>query len=448
MGKALSAAMVFTLSGVAGLVSYASMGSAELQPAGKGETKQPAGAPTNPHGAGQPGAGGGAPVEILDWRKLETPYLTRHVQLTSREKFVKAGEQYFNANASWLIFQAVPVPAAGNEPDPFYSMYVAKILKDKDGHVTGLGEPIKVSPEGSANTCGWFHPTETWRILFGSTMTRPADDQKSGFQVGTRTYRWMFPEEMDIVTRNVVEIAEDVMPGCPMNPEIAKKPDAKAPVALFTRPLYDAEASYSKDGRFVLYGRVREGQPGEKADADIWLYDTQSQTHTPLVTAKGYDGGPFFSPDGKSICYRSDRKLDDVLQLFIADLEFNAQGVPTGITREKQLTDGSAVNWCPYWHPSGKLLVYASSEVSHSNYEVFAVEVNRDKPVESIARRRVTQATGADVLPVFSNDGKLMVWCSQRGPKIAGEERPSSQVWIAECVPGGFDDAAKFFSGK
>ena len=33
--------------------------------------------------------------------------------------------------------------------------------------------------------------------------------------------------------------------------------------------------------------------------------------------AKGYDGGPFFSPDGKKILYRSDRKENDLLQVFI-----------------------------------------------------------------------------------------------------------------------------------
>ena len=41
-----------------------------------------------------------------------------------------------------------------------------------------------------------------------------------------------------------------------------------------------------------------------------------------IVQAKGYDGGPFFSPDGKRICYRSDRHGDNMLQIFVADLAF------------------------------------------------------------------------------------------------------------------------------
>jgi TolB protein len=434
--KALSAAMILAMGGGAGVVVYINPDARSATSPASETTQPPASHPGQPQ----------APAQVLDWKKLESPLLTRHVQLTSRQKFVKAGEQYFNADATWLIFQAIPVPAEGQQPDPFYSMYVAKILKDKDGHITALGEPIQVSAPGSANTCGWFHPTETWRIIFGSTLTRPADDQKSGFQVGSRTYRWMFPEEMELVSRNVIEIADDVMPGCPMNPGIAAAPDAKVALPLFTRPNYDAEGSFSKDGRFVLYARVRDEQPAGRADADIWIFDTKTQSHTPLVTAEGYDGGPFFSPDGTKICYRSDRQLNDVLQLFVAELAFDETGAPIGIKREKQLTEGSAVNWAPYWHPNGKTLVYASSEVSHMNYEIFAVEVDWDKPVAAIGKRRVTQANGADVLPVFSSDGRYMVWCSQRGPKIAGEDRPSSQIWVAECVKGGFDTPEKLFA--
>ncbi len=45
---------------------------------------------------------------------------------------------------------------------------------------------------------------------------------------------------------------------------------------------------------------------------------------------------------------------------------------------------------------------------------------------------RITHAEGFDGLPVFSRDGKTMIWCAQRGPLAEGEGRPSSQVWVAE----------------
>src|SRR5439155_1297637 len=99
---------------------------------------------------------------------------------------------------------------------------------------------------------------------------------------------------------------------------------------VFSRPNYDAECSYSKDGRFILYAHVRDEQTRGRPDADIWVYDTRTGQQHEIVHADGYDGGPFFSPDNKRICYRSDRRGDDLLQLFVADLVFDKDGVPIG----------------------------------------------------------------------------------------------------------------------
>ncbi len=388
----------------------------------------------DPHAASPHGARPAA--ETLDWKSLEGPMLTGHVQLTHRETFVKAGEAYFNPDASWVVFQAVPAPAEGEQPDPFYSMYVAKVERDAAGKIAGLGEAIRISPPGSANTCGWFHPKQPGLVMWGSTIEPPATDQGSGFRVGDRKYVWLFPEETEIVATQVPAIFNEIKHG--RFDYVTKVPP---PEKLFSRPDYDAEGSFSKDGRYILYAHVREGEKtGGRADADIWIYDTKTEKQVPLVTADGYDGGPFFSPDGKRICYRSDRKLNDELQLFVADLAFDVDGVPTGIAREVQVTDNGHVNWAPFWHPSGTFLVYGTSEVGHWNYEVFAIEITEPglsapEPAKALRRARLTQANGADVLPVFTPDGKTMMWTAQRGPLIKGEQRPSSQLWAAEFDP-------------
>ncbi|MCC6428039.1 MAG: PD40 domain-containing protein [Phycisphaerales bacterium] len=374
----------------------------------------------------------------LDWKSRESALMTRHVQVTSRTKFIKAGEQYFNPDATWIIFQGIAVPKSDlDKPSSFYAMYVAKLLRDAQGHITGTEEPICVSPPMSANTCGWFHPTDPARIMYGSTIGEPAQDEKAGFQVGTNRYRWAFPSEMDVVTQTVrpivLSLNREHQAHC--GTDYLANP-------LFHREGYDAECSWDKTGRFVLYVNVDAAKttPDGRADADIYLYDTRTTKHLPLVVAPGYDGGPFFSPDGKSICYRSDRKGNDLLQLYIADLRFetgdDGTAIPTGIAREYQVTSNESVNWAPYWHPSGAFLVYGTSRMGHSNYEVFAVEIDRSKLAEGKAdqlrHRRITFAEGADVLPTFSNDGQLVMWTSQRGPKSPNEDRGSSQIWIAE----------------
>lgn len=374
----------------------------------------------------------------IDWKSEEAPVLAGHVQLTSRDDFIKAGEAYFSPDGAWIIFQAVPVPEAGAQPDPFYSMYVAKLVRDEHGKVTGLEQIERISPEGAANTCGWFHPSDPGRVLYGSTLTPPATDQRSGFQVGTRKYVWLFPQETEVVSQVVPSVAADMLASrTGVRAVVNMAEEAVRTAAVFQRPNYDAECSYSADGRFILYAHVRDEETVDRADADIWIYDSQTGEHHELVAADGYDGGPFFSPDGQRICYRSDRQGNDLLQVFVADLKFNAEGVPVAIENERQLTDNEHVNWGPYWHPSGSFLVYGTSELGHHNYEVFAIEAGRESlaaetPAASLRRWRITHADGADVLPVFSPDGGLMMWTSQRGPKRPTEDRPSSQLWIAE----------------
>lgn len=397
--------------------------------------------------AAQPSTAHQPEPQPLDWRTLEEPLLVNHVQITTRDRFVKAGEAYFDHESppKWIIFQAVPVPVPGEKEDPHYAMYVAELTRDTTGRITGIDEPVRISPPGSANTCGWFDPVKPSRVIYGSTIDPPSNEQKSGFQVGSRRYVWMFPAEMEIVQQEVFAVGGGAGGGKGLR---GPAREGTLPSVLFSLPNYDAECSFTRDGRFVLYAHVRDEPTRGRPDADIYIYDTQTGEHTPLVVADGYDGGPFFSPDDKWICYRSDRRGDDLLQLFIAEIDWK-DGKPVGIRREIQITDDSAVNWAPYWHPSGKFLVYGSSAVDpqrHSNYEVFAVEVDPGKPSANLRQRRVTFAAGADVLPVFSDDGKLMMWTAQRGPMVEGEPKPSSQVWIAEVnAAGGFAKPGTLF---
>lgn len=364
------------------------------------------------------------------WADAEADSLRGHVQLTSPAHYTKAGESYFSPDGRWIIFQAVPRPAPGVEPDAHYSMYVARLRYER-GRIVGAETPILISPPGSANTCGFFHPTEPGRVIFGSTLTPPAAPDQAGYQRGSNDYRWAFPDEMEVVTRVVPEIAR-TKPG-------ADEPSAglftsPIPTPLWTRPGYDAECAFSPDGRYIVHTRVDPAT----GDPDLYIYDTMLGAASPIVKKPGYDGGPFFSADGRRVCYRSDRRGDDLLQLFVTDLvpAAGADGVPTTRLVEHQMTDNGHVNWAPFWHPSGAFLVYTTSEVSHRNYEVFAIEAPAfgDPTAAPLRTRRLTFADGFDGMPVFTTDGRWMMWTSQRGEIHPGDDRPSTQVWVAEVV--------------
>ena len=135
----------------------------------------------------------------IDWKQAEKGILENHRQLTFADRFVKAGEAYFSPDDSRIIFQAVGVPPAGEAADEFYAMFIADLVRDDAGRITGLDDIIRISPPGSANTCGWFHPTDPNEVIFASTIGPPSEATPPGFERLSGRYRWMFPPQMKIV---------------------------------------------------------------------------------------------------------------------------------------------------------------------------------------------------------------------------------------------------------
>jgi Tol biopolymer transport system component len=306
-------------------------------------------------------------------------------QLTSG--FSRAGEGYFSSDMKWIIFQAVP---PGQEQ---YQMYVAR-LHLGEGKSAGIDTPIRISPEKSRNTCGYFSP-DGKSVIFASTAGKEKPDEPTGgYQRQGRSYVWSFPSGMEIFR---FDGWQDVVVNAKAGGivDLAKKP-------LTNNEVYDAEGSFSPDGKYICFTR------GGGKDADIYVMKSDGTGPIRITTTPGYDGGPFFSPDGKRLVYRSDRKSNDLLQVFVADLVFDGSGQITGAGQEHQLTNDGNVNWGPYWHPGGKHLIYATSAHGHANYELYMMKDDGSE------KTRVTYKEGADVLPVFSPDGKWLMWTAKR----------------------------------
>ncbi len=362
----------------------------------------------------QPTAAQGEPSPSVDWQAAESPRLSNATQLTFGDRFTRAGEAYFSPDESKIVFQAIEVPAPGSEPSPFYAMFVADLVSTDSR--PSLANIRRVSPDGSANTCGWFDQSDPTRLLFASTVVPPTDEETPGYQRGSGRYRWAFPREMRVVS-------------VPLDGSMALPPTAASLTSVVGDGQgYVAEGSLSPDGRWLAYCRMADG------DANLHVLDRSTGKDLPLVTARGYDGGPFFSPCGKRICYRSDREGNDLLQLFVADLAFDATGAITGVARERQLTRDDSVNWAPFWTPDGAFLVYATSREGHQNYEVFAVPVPAFDATPAASGAvptpvRITHAAGADVLPVVSKSGRRLLWTSKRAAD------GTAQLWIADFVP-------------
>ncbi|RMG39901.1 MAG: biopolymer transporter Tol [Planctomycetota bacterium] len=302
--------------------------------------------------------------------------------------FPRAGEGYFSPDGKQIVFQAYPLGY------PFYQIYRQSL----EG-----GQPFRLSPGRGRTTCSYFHPTQPL-ILFASSHRDPQIEQTEAAarrleaQGGRRRYQWDFDPWMDIYTI---------------------RPDGTGLRQLTDTPGYDAEGSYSSDGRRIVFTSTRDGDP------DIYIMDADGSNVRQITNAPGYDGGPFFSPDDRWIIFRSDRRKEHMLQLFAVSVDGK---------HEVQLTHNlGQVNWCPYFHPSGKYIVWASADYSRgpqfANFDLFTMDVTLGETTVRTGRvERITFHRAADVLPVFSPDGKRLMWTSTR------TSDGSSQLWIADWV--------------
>jgi TolB protein len=324
---------------------------------------------------------------------LESKYLANLRQVTFG--FPRAGEGYFSPDGQWIVFQAYP-PGY-----PFYQIYVQR-LDERTARLVSTGR--------GRTTCSFFSP-DGKKLIFASSHTDPNLDKTEqegraeAARGGRRHYQWVFDPSMEIYQCN--------LDGSGLSP-------------LTHSPGYDAEGSYSADGKHIVFTSTRGGNP------NIYIMDADGSNVRQLTKQPGYNGGPFFSPDGRWVIFRSDRKKKDMLQIYAISVDGR---------HEVQLTDHlEAVNWAPYFHPSGKYIVWTMADYSRgprqANFDLYTMEIRYDAThFTGGAVTRITDKKGADVLPVFSPDGTKLMWTSNRTPD------GTSQLWIADwkrgATPGG-----------
>ncbi|GIW78198.1 MAG: hypothetical protein KatS3mg105_0005 [Gemmatales bacterium] len=327
-------------------------------------------------------------ADPADVKTQEGRYLKNIKQLTY--DFARAGEGYFSPDMKKIIFQAEDKDS-GN---PFYQIYVMELA---------TGKYRRVSPGIGKTTCSYFSP-DGKTIIFASSHLDPDAKAKQAKEYQLREelkkagkrrrYVWDFDPYMDIFAAN---------------------PDGSHLRRLTKTKGYDAEGSFSADGKYIVFCSNRSGPE----NLELYIMDADGRNVRKLTNAPGcYNGGPFFSPDGKRVIFRSDRKKKDHLQLYV----INVDG-----TGEKALTDNlDWVYWAPYWYRDSQHIVFTAADHSdptkRPNYDLYWMNIETGKTV------RLTFDPGADVLPVFSPDGKKLMWTSTRG-------RQPAQLFIADFVP-------------
>jgi TolB protein len=170
-------------------------------------------------------------------------------------------------------------------------------------------------------------------------------------------------------------------------------------------------------------------------DPELYAIDIDGKHLKRLTEAKGYDGGAFFSPDGKRIVYRANHpegadelaKYDELvkehlvrptrLELFV----MNADGGD-----QKQITRNGKANFAPYFHPDGKRIAFSSNQSDEKGRDFDIFLINDD----GSGQEQVTHNPSFDGFPMFTRDGKSLVFASNRGAAKEGD----TNVFLAEWV--------------
>jgi Tol biopolymer transport system component len=297
-------------------------------------------------------------------------------------------EAYFSADGRRLIFQSTRDALACDQ---------IFVMSSAGGAVT------LVSTGRGRTTCPYFAPDGA-SILFASThralATCPAPPDYS------QGYVWAVYADYDIYTA---------------------APDGSGLMALTDSPGYDAEAVYSHDGRTILFTSARDG------DLELYTMRPDGSGVTRLTHEVGYDGGGFFSPGDSLICWRAGHPEDSAGRAEFQALLRRELIRPTRLELFVMRADGSDVrqvthlggaNFCPYFTPDSKRLIFSSNHHSSTGreFDLFVVDLATSE-VEQI-----TFTPEFDGFPMFSPDGQRLVWCSNRNGKVRGE----TNVFVAE----------------
>jgi Tol biopolymer transport system component len=324
------------------------------------------------------------------------PHLANIRQLTFAGKNAEA---YFSAESNRLVYQSTLEPD-GKTLRSCYQIYIM----DLDG--TNVR---RVSLGLGGTTCGYFFPGGR-RVLFSSTHI----DSQFCPPIPEKTERYRWPlDNYDIFTMNIG--GRDLQ-------------------RLTSAQGYDAEATISPDGKSIVFTSMRDG------DLDVYSMNIDGTNVNRLTQEIGYDGGAFFSPDNKRIVYRAHHPKTDEDPKAYRDLLAQNLVEPSSLeifvmnadgSNKTQVTHNGRSNFAPFFLPDGKRIIYSSNlstPADHRGRPSFHLHIIKEDGTQS---EQITFNGHFNSFPMFSPDGKQVVWSSDRNAANPKE----FNIFLADWVP-------------
>ncbi len=328
----------------------------------------------------------------------EMKYLRNIKQLTFGGNNAEA---YWSFDDSMLVFQSDYSGWGAKCDQIYYVNWRADDLKNNKPQLlsTGLGR----------TTCSYFLP-DNKTIVYASTHLGgencpPVPERRSDGK-----YVWPIYDSFDIFT---ADLKGNIL------------------AQLTKEPGYDAEATLSPKGDRIVFTSLRTG------DLELYTMNLDGSDVKQITSDLGYDGGAFFSPDGTKLIWRASRPKTEAEIKEYKDLLAEGLVMPTSMelyvanadgTDVKKLTDLGKANWAPFFHPSGKKIIFASNHETERGFPFNLFMINLD----GTGLTKITSDGTFDAFPVFSNNGKYLVFASNRNNGGTRDTNLFVAEWIGD----------------
>ncbi len=292
-------------------------------------------------------------------------------------------EAYWSFDDKKVVFQARN-KMWGVECDQIYYF-------DMENWKRNTATPPLLSTGHGRTTCSFFMPGNK-TIIYASTHEADVACPHVPERREDGKYIWPIYETFDIYTSD-------------LKGNILKK--------LTDYPGYDAEATVSPKGDKIVFTSIRSG------DLELYTMNIDGSDVRQVTHQLGYDGGAFFSPDGTKLIFRSSRPTSEEDVKEYKELLDQGLVMPTSMelyicnvdgSNLIKLTDLGKANWAPFFHPSGKKVIFSSNHAAPRGYQFNLYMIN----IDGSGLEQISYDKTFDAFPMFSYDGKKIIFSSNR----------------------------------